>query len=214
MRVATLQIASDTTGEASSRLLEMAISATSVLFEDFIAIDSQLLQEFSNIEWNRLIHVFINCFRLISIALGRPGEERISHGLAQIATNFQRLTIRMKENLSTDDMSNKSPSMFLLFDSVLPVMTSKYTKMLSRLPVPDVVHPIQSRPPSSLASLCPIANGSVKNTEYWDTLIDANADNLNLSEGLSFEDSLWMQELDGLGGLSSLLDQDSTRYQF
>jgi hypothetical protein len=180
------------------------------LCEDFIATDLQLLQDFSNIEWTRLIHVVINCFRLLSIAIGRPREERTSHQLAQFASLFDRLAIRMKEAMFEDEESKNDPNMFLLFDSVLPVMKAKYTKMVSKLTAVDAFHIIPTGPPTSLASLCPIVNGSVKNTEYWDTLIDENADNFHLAGGISFEDNFWMQELDGFGDLSSLNVQDNS----
>lgn len=101
--------------------------------------------------------------------------------------------------------------MFLLFDSVLPVMRAKYEKMGLRLTAMTGIHTVPSGPQSSLASLCPIFNGSVKGTEYWDVLSNANANSFDLMGEGFFGDDTWMQQLDSFGEASALQDQNTVQ---
>jgi hypothetical protein len=209
MRIATLRTTSEITGETLSEALETAVAATNSAIEAFIGADLSLYQDFSNIEWTRLIHVVINVFRLLSIALANPTEHRIAHRLAQFASHFDRLTIRMKEGICNNDKSKRDPNMFLLFDSVLPVVGVKFSKMISKLTAINNFHKAPSGPPSSLASLCPVFNGTIRNTEYWDALTDANTDIFNLTEGISFEDESWINQLGGFDNFSSFQNQNN-----
>jgi hypothetical protein len=191
MRIATLRTTSEMASDSLSEAFGTAVDATSSAMEAFIGADFELYQDFSNIEWTRLIHVVINIFRLLSIALTHPAQDHTAHQLALFDSRFERLSNRMKEGLWNNNELKRDPNIFLLFDSILPVLRVKYSTMISKLQAMDTFHQAPSGPPSSLASLCPVFNGTVKNTEYWDALTAANNNNFGFTERVSFDDEFW-----------------------
>jgi hypothetical protein len=204
MRIATLRA---TSGENSSDHIDSAITATMSLFEAFIVTEPKTYQDLSNIEWTRLIHVTINCFRLLSIALACPTKGSTAYQLARFTSQFERLGIRMKREIPGNHHTKRDPTMFLLFDSVLPVMRGKYEKMVSRLTALSEFYIAPSGPPSSLASLCPVYNGSIKKTEYWEAFKDVDTGNFNIMDGMTLEDDFWMDQIGSFGDFPPPLDQ-------
>jgi hypothetical protein len=211
MRITTLRA---TSGEILSYHLETAIVATRSLFGAFIVLDLQMYQDLSNIEWTRLIHVIINCFRLLSIALGRPTESSTAYQLGVITSYFERLGIRMQEGISGNDNAKDGPSMFLLFDSVLPLMKGKYEKMVSRLTASSGSYIAPSGPPNTLASLCPVYNGSIKKTDYWDAFTDTGTGKFNMTDETSVEDDFWINQLGDFGDFSPPMYQNNAGSYF
>jgi hypothetical protein len=146
-----------------------AIESLRSVFDLIARVDMSLYQNFG-VEWTRLVWTIIAVFRLIHSAITFSLSDRsIVEQLSRFGQYFEILCFRSKE-LSSSGKDGGPPDMFLLFDSVLRVVREKYAKMIGTLS--DVS--TESSPSSfgssakSFAALCPMMNGGVRGTDYWD----------------------------------------------
>jgi hypothetical protein len=144
-----------------------AIEALRSFFDLVTNIESSQYRNF-NTEWNRIIWGIIAVFRLVQSALTFDIYDRgVTDQLAKFGHYFEILCFRSKD-LSASGKDAGPPDIFLMFDSVLCVVREKYASLVDKLSDRTESSSPSSKASSSLFSLCPVMNGNIKNTDYWD----------------------------------------------
>jgi hypothetical protein len=140
-------------------------------------MDIKEYRNFTFVEWSRVIFAVITLFRLLSKTSTSPGlDSPAVHELTQFGKYFEILCFRMHELSNASSSENEPPNIFCLWESVLRIVRAKYLQLVSDMTEQRAVN-------LGLKNLCPVLNGSIKETEYWEAFcqedsseIIANAD--------------------------------------
>ncbi|KAF2418996.1 hypothetical protein EJ08DRAFT_738932 [Tothia fuscella] len=189
--------------DARLTVLTLCLQAVKTVLEAYISLPLSEYRNFSLPEWSRLIHTIIVLFRLCEITQSMP--EWISGAndqRTQFGVYLESLSFRMAE-LSRSDNPEAPPTVFCLFNSVLPVVRQTYDKMIEKLSQgtssSDSVHTASTR--HTMASRCPLFTPQITHTDYWELL--GNSANLYAETQVTSSGS------DGFDLLSQIEDWDT-----
>lgn len=117
-------------------------------------------KNFTFVEWSRLIVSIILLFRIIH---GTSSSSDVD-ALAQFEKYLEILSFRMHElSNSTSDVA-EPPNAFCLWESVLKIVREKYARLMTDMKE-------RAAAILNLGTMCPVLNGSIKQSEYWDSFM-------------------------------------------
>jgi hypothetical protein len=163
--------------EQSMSDLKTTFAALNGFLEYFLSVSIAEYTKFSVVEWARLVLILQAsseiCFGSPPSVVSKEHDELLHRQRAKLLIYFEALSHRL-ETLSQPSRSpDEPPNHHLLFNSILQVVSSAY------LPESDV-HSYRTVEKLSLntdiektaqpRSRCPILNGQIRDTEYWNTL--------------------------------------------
>jgi hypothetical protein len=141
--------------------LANGVQAINLLFNTFAQFEMAQWQEFSMIEWNLLVRTIISIFELLNSALSQsPVNTTQIQELSSFTTSLEKFQSRMKQ------LSKIKTDIFALFDSVLQVVIETYRRMCDQLRTLGNANVSYRSQCQSMPSLCPVANGSLRNTMH------------------------------------------------
>jgi hypothetical protein len=116
-------------------------------------------QNFTFVEWSRLIASVIFLFRIIYTMSSSSDMQN----LAQFGKYLEILCSRMHELSNTKSGAAETPNVFCLWESVLKIVREKYAQLMEDMKERAVAT-------LNLSSMCPVLNGSIRQSEYWENL--------------------------------------------
>jgi hypothetical protein len=117
-------------------------------------------QNFTFVEWSRLIVSIILLFRIIH---GTSSSSDVE-ALAQFEKYLELLSIRMHELSNSKSDVAEPPNAFCLWESVLKIVREKYARLMTDMKE-------RAAAILNLGNMCPVLNGSIRQTEYWENFI-------------------------------------------
>jgi hypothetical protein len=162
--------------QATQHPLSQCFQDTRSVFEGFIALPIAEYRNFSIVEWSRLIQTVVNLFTLCSTISKVPDlDPSVRHQSALFGIYLESLCYRMDELTNVGKSTQAAPDVFCMFKSVLRIVRDMYDEMIpgtSQGNSPGSDNTLAGSP----AHLCPMLNGKIRGTEYWDVLTTSNMD--------------------------------------
>lgn len=155
---------------SSIAILE-GLDAIAQLLGMFVSLPEPEYQQLLMPEWSRLIGTIAVLFTFVhQLSLEQPLDSDVLDKITQLTILFETLAVRMEDMTQVGKQERAPPDVFCLFGSVLRVVREKYGQLLSRLSQSQKRNSTSKAVP--LPMYCPIVNGSLKTTEYWEVLQD------------------------------------------
>ncbi|KAF2667414.1 hypothetical protein BT63DRAFT_291386 [Microthyrium microscopicum] len=156
------------------------IYATRDMLEAIITLEPTKYRDFSMPEWCRVIQTFVTIFMTLSHIPSIPNLDPAAiKEVLQFGRYIEILCFRMRELSVVDKDSSAPPDVFCLWESVLRIVRKKYGALAK-----DVGHSMSNSPSGNgsaggsdrarsgmiraPATLCPVVNGSLRQSDYWD----------------------------------------------
>jgi hypothetical protein len=138
----------------------LCVSCIRSFYEQLVAVDTAEYQNFTFVEWTRLIASIILLFRIIHSTSAESDIE----ALTQFEKYLELLSFRMHELSNSRSDVAEPPNAFCLWESVLKIVRDKYAKLMTDMK--ERAAAILNL--GNLGNICPVLNGSIKQTEFWD----------------------------------------------
>jgi hypothetical protein len=150
-------VAASTTREY---FISLCISTLRSFYEQLVSIDVSEYQNFTFVEWSRLI---VSIILLLRIVHGTSSSSDVE-ALAQFEKYLELLSFRMHELSNSKSETVEPPNAFCLWESVLKIVREKYARLMTDMK--ERAAAIQN-----LGNMCPVMNGSIRQTEFWENFI-------------------------------------------
>jgi hypothetical protein len=145
-----------------------SIECIKALLDTVTCLQIEDFNDFSMFDWNIIIHTIASMFEIMVVAINQQDNAHMTtKGLSGFGPYLLRLRLRMNGLSATKANPGDPPDTFCLFHSVLGIIIDKYNAMVNHLTLMADHMNIRSGGQRYTASLCPIMDGSVKNTPYW-----------------------------------------------
>lgn len=168
------------------------LQPTKSLFENFLSIPISEYRNFSMLEWTRLIQTIIS---LISTCLAMVAAPEVDSIDADQASHFgiylESLCFRMDELTTVTKDTKTGPDIFCMFKSVLRIVRGTYEEMIMKISRKSDCGGGEEQM-SRFPSICPMLNGSIRRTEYWNVLNNSDTNS-------AFDDDCMASGIAGFG---------------
>jgi len=175
--------------------LTQCLQATEASIGAFLSTDPSRYASYPTTNWCRLIHTVITAFSLLSAVNSYPN---VSPQTATEIMRFDRylelLRLRMQERSTTDlDDPSAVPDYYCLWSSVLRVANDKYRELAAETQQAMNVGDESANVFQVNSAICPVMNGSLRQTEYWGAWSSSGASQYS---NIPVEDSFGMAGTD------------------
>lgn len=141
--------------------LTHSTQAIKSFLEHFAHFDLTQYQNFSMMEWNLLIRTIISIFELLTSSLHQSSLDSTNiQEICSFAPALENVRFRVQQ------YSKHPTDIFGLFYSVLQVIEEKYGRMCAQFAALGGKITSQWSQYKYMASLCPVVNGSLRNTPH------------------------------------------------
>lgn len=149
--------------------LRQCLEASKAFLEIFTSLDISDYQRLSAIQWTQLVQVMKVvpklCFDDTLISQWNTAEARsylqLNSILESLCGKMQELTSTTSQTASDGTSTNVArPDYFLMFKSVLQIMKEEYDQRVAALE--------RNVAEQKTGSRCPVLNGSIRTSEFWD----------------------------------------------
>ena len=171
--------------------LRRCLSAVKAFFTTLLSLPLPELQDLSFVQWAQLVQVFKIAPKLCFPIPTCPGWDAArARDELRLDLVLDSLCYRMQELTSTNSQDQLQPDQPLMFKSVLQLLKNVYDGRLEALNNETMLASFSKR------SSCPMLNGSLKDTEFWDALNCTTVDglgqglNIDLFDPNTFEDPM------------------------
>jgi hypothetical protein len=138
----------------------LCINTLRSFYEQLVTMEVSEYQNFTFVEWSRLIVSIILLFRLINTTSSAADTEALS----QFEKYLELLSFRMHELSNSKSNTAEPPNAFCLWESVLKIVREKYARLMTDMKE-------RAATTLNLGGMCPVLNGSIKQTEYWENFM-------------------------------------------
>jgi hypothetical protein len=161
------------TSKARADGISQGLHATKVVFETFLSLPLNEYRNFSQVEWCRLIQTVISLFSICSAISALPEVDATTRRqTAHFGVYLESLCFRMEELTKAGKDLKSPPDIFCMFSSILRIVRDTYENMVSTILQADLSSQSSGTPQGSHPAMCPVLNGSIMDTDYWDILND------------------------------------------
>jgi hypothetical protein len=189
----TLTLNLSDSAEQDMKDLKTCLAALKEFLECFLSLPVMEYMKFSGAEWARLVLAIQAssqiCFLPSSSTTSTEHTVLLERERAKILIYFESLSHRLEKLSQSFRSPSEPPDHFLLFNSILQITSSAYLPGSNVRPQPasQGLLSYNQGKSSKTQSRCPILNGEIRQTEYWNALKNNRIDSESGTEGLDVD---------------------------